>query len=181
MQSMRVHPFMRRAVPTGALAALVAAFSPSLFASDRPRLEASAVLEANAVRVTGAMREEIWETAKPISEFVQREPHEGAPPSQRTEFRVAFDATTLYVKVRAFDSEPDKILGYLTRRDDNSPCDWIRVIVDSYHDRRTAYEFAVNPAGVKQDRYWFNDNNSDDSWDAVWNVSVSRDPGGWSA
>src|SRR5205823_3357570 len=48
-------------------------------------------------------------------------------------------------------------------------------------DRRTAYEFAVNPAGVKSDRYWFNDTNNDDSWDAVWDVSVSRDAGGWSA
>ena len=112
---------------------------------------------------------------------MQREPHDGGEPSQRTEFRVAYDATTLFVKVRAFDTEPDKIVTYLTRRDLDSPCDWIRVLIDSYHDRRTAYEFAVNPSGVKMDRYWFNDNNSDDSWDAVWDVSVSRDRRGWTA
>jgi hypothetical protein len=53
--------------------------------------------------------------------------------------------------------------------------------VDSYYDKRTAYEFAVNPSGVKQDRYWFNDNRSDDSWDGVWDVKVARDPQGWSA
>ena len=88
---------------------------------------------------------------------------------------MAYDATTLFVKVRAYDTDPDKIVTYLTRRDLSSPCDWIHVLVDSYHDRRTAYEFAVNPSGVKTDRYWFNDNNSDDSWDAVWDVSVSRD------
>ena len=111
--------------------------------------------------------------------FIQREPNEGGEPSQRTEFRVAYDATTLYVRVRAFDTEPDKIVTYLTRRDDNSPGDWIRVFIDSYHDRRTAYEFAVNPSGVKQDRYWFNDTDRDDSWDAVWDVQVSRDRDGW--
>ena len=116
-----------------------------------------------------------------MSAFVQREPHEGEVPSQRTEFRVAYDATTLYVRVRAFDAEPDKIVTYLTRRDDNSPCDWLRVFIDSYHDRRTAYEFAVNPSGVKQDRYWFNDGERDDSWDAVWDVSVTRDRDGWLA
>jgi hypothetical protein len=55
------------------------------------------------------------------------------------------------------------------------------VIIDSYHDRRTAYEFAVNPAGVKQDRYWFNDTERDDSWDAVWDVRVSREANGWTA
>ena len=83
--------------------------------------------------------------------------------------------------MRAFDTEPDKIVTYLTRRDDEPPCDWIRILVDSYHDRRTAYEFAVNPDGVKQDRYWFNDTNSDISWDAVWDVTVSRDEKGWLA
>jgi hypothetical protein len=83
--------------------------------------------------------------------------------------------------VRGYDHEPDKIVSYLTRRDDDSPCDRIRVFIDSYHDRRTAYEFAVNPDGVKQDRYWFNDTNSDVSWDAVWDVSVSRDRLGWVA
>jgi hypothetical protein len=123
----------------------------------------------------------VWLGAAPTVEFVQREPHEGAAPSQRTEFRVAYDASTLYVKVRAFDAEPDKIVTFLTRRDDNSPCDWLRVFIDSYHDRRTAYEFAVNPSGVKQDRYWFNDSDRDDSWDAVWDVSVTRDGDGWLA
>ena len=54
-------------------------------------------------------------------------------------------------------------------------------MIDSYHDRRTAYEFAVNPAGVKQDAYWFADGNNDTSWDAVWDASVGRDAGGWSA
>ena len=53
---------------------------------------------------------------------------EGGTPSQRTDFRVAYDATTLYVRVRAFDAEPDKIVTYLTRRDDDSPSDWIRVL-----------------------------------------------------
>jgi hypothetical protein len=122
-----------------------------------------------------------WANVAPRADFLQREPHEGAPPSQRTEFRVTYGAATLYVKVRAFDTQPDKIVGYLTRRDADSPSDWIRVFIDSYHDRRTAYEFAVNPAGVKVDRYWFNDTNRDDSWDAVWDVTAARDPQGWTA
>lgn len=58
---------------------------------------------------------------------------------------------------------------------------WIRVIVDSFHDRRSAFEFAVNPAGVKQDSYWYNDGNNDQGWDAVWDVAVSRGERGWRA
>jgi hypothetical protein len=147
-----------------------------------PRADAVAVpATSTAIRLTGEVSDEVWETATATDAFVQREPEEGGTPSQRTEFRVAFDSTTLYVKVRAFDSDPQRIVSYLTRRDADSPSDWIRVLVDSYHDRRTAFEFAVNPAGVKQDRYWFNDNNRDDGWDAIWDVKVARDPGGWTA
>ena len=92
-----------------------------------------------------------------------------------------FDDIAIYVGVRAFDSEPDRILAFLTRRDTDSASDWIRVLIDSSHDRRTAYEFTVNPAGVKRDKYHFNDNNDDESWDAVWDVAVRRDRDGWCA
>ena len=146
------------------------------------RVDAIAVpSSAKAVRTGGELSDEFWQTVTPVDAFVQRDPVEGGVPSQRTEFRVAYDASTLFVKVRAFDTEPNRIVSYLTRRDGDSPSDWIRVLIDSYHDKRTAYEFAVNPAGVKFDRYWFNDNNSDDSWDAVWDVKVSRDADGWTA
>jgi hypothetical protein len=136
---------------------------------------------AIAVRANGELSDDFWNAIPATGGFLQREPEEGGTPSQRTEFRVAYDATTLFVKVHAFDTDTSHIVSYLTRRDGDSPSDWIRILLDSYHDKRTAYEFAVNPAGVKSDRYWYNDTNSDDSWDAVWDVKVSRDPDGWSA
>jgi hypothetical protein len=146
-----------------------------------PRVEASEVMGATAIRLDGDFGEAVWARATPITEFVQRDPKEGAPPSFKTEARVAYDRSYLYVAVRALDADPGRIVGIRTRRDSQSPSDWIRVVIDSYHDRRTAYEFAVNPAGVKQDRYWYADGNSDQSWDAVWDVSVSRDADGWHA
>ncbi len=157
-----------------------------LIASLSARPAAAASARVDAVRVSAApsgptLANDVWETALPTTAFVQREPREGAEPSQATEFRVAADATTLYVKVRAWDKDPEKIVTYLMRRDDDSWCDWIHVYIDSYHDGRTAYEFAVNPDGVKVDRYWFNDTNNDKSWDAVWDVTVSRDARGWTA
>lgn len=147
------------------------------------RVEATDIsaTSSSAVHVSGGLTAAVWETVPPNDAFRQREPSDNAEPSLRTEFRVAYDATTLFVKVRAFDAEPAKLITYLTRRDDDSPGDWLRIIIDSYHDRRTAYEFGVNPSGVKLDRYWFNDSNRDDSWDAVWDVSVARDGQGWSA
>jgi hypothetical protein len=138
-------------------------------------------VRAHAIRAAGEVTDDLWSRAPAIDAFVEREPQEGGRPSQKTEFRVVYDAATLFVQVHAFDTDPARIVSYLTRRDDESPSDWIRVLIDSYHDRRTAYEFAVNPAGVKQDRYWYNDTQRDDSWDAVWDVKVSRDEQGWSA
>ena len=95
--------------------------------------------------------------------------------------RVAYDSTSVYVAVRAMEPERDRLVGMLTRRDESSPSDWIRVIVDSYRDRRTAYEFSVNVAGVKQDRYWFADTNNDPGWDAVWDVAVKKEGDHWVA
>ena len=148
---------------------------------------APAVIDAIAIPVTspitldGRLTEPIWEQAPSINEFVQRDPAEGQVPSQRTDARVAYDEKALFVAVRAFDTDSPRIVGMLTRRDQRSPSDWIRIVVDSYFDRRSAYEFGVNPVGVKTDRYYFNDGASDDTWDAVWDVQVTRDSEGWTA
>ena len=158
------------------------ALAATLAGPANARVDAVAVpASARAVRAGGELSDEFWQSIAPVDAFVERDPVEGGVPSQRTEFRVAYDASTIFVKVLAYDTEPAGIRSYLTRRDGDSPSDWIRVLIDSYHDKRTAYEFAVNPAGVKSDRYWYNDNSSDDSWDAVWDVKVSRDVRGWSA
>jgi hypothetical protein len=144
-------------------------------------IDATAVPVTSPITIDGRLIEPVWEQAPSIHEFVQREPAEGQPPSQRTDARIAYDADALYVAVRAHDTNADRIVGMLTRRDQRSPSDWIKIVVDSYFDRRTAYEFAVNPVGVKTDRYYFNDGASDDSWDAVWEVEITRDGEGWTA
>ncbi len=142
---------------------------------------ATAVPKATAIRVDGDLSEEVWRGAPVISGFKQREPKDGAPATFETEARVAYDSTALYIAVHAFDPDPRRLAAFRTRRDEQSPSDWIGVFIDSYHDRRSAFEFDVNPAGVKKDAYWFNDGNSDEGWDAVWDVAVSRDQSGWRA
>jgi hypothetical protein len=162
------------------LAALfLSAEAPAQSVSERPVAAASAA--GAEIRVDGALDEAAWASASPITGFVQRDPREGAEPTFRTEARVLYDAAAVYVGVRAYDDNPDRIVGYLTRRDASSSSEWIHVFIDSYHDRRTAYQFGVNPAGVKQDSYWFNDDNNDQSWDAVWDVAAVRDATGWRA
>lgn len=133
------------------------------------------------IRVDGRRTEAIWAQAAPVREFVQRDPNEGATATHPSEVRVVYDEAALYVSVIASEPDAHEVVGMLTRRDDSSPSDWLRIVIDSYRDRRTAYEFAVNAAGVKQDSYWFADTNNDPSWDAVWDVAVGRTPDGWAA
>jgi hypothetical protein len=132
---------------------------------------ATPVPSATAIKLDGAFTESAWDGVPAITEFKQREPNDGGAPTFATDVRVMYDASFLYVAVRAHDPEPDRLVGLRTRRDAQSPSDWIRVMVDSFHDKRTAFEFGVNPAGVKEDTYWYGDNNEDRGWDAVWDVA----------
>jgi Domain of unknown function (DUF5916) len=150
----------------------------------RPNLAArlaTAVRTDPAPALDGRLDDPVWRTATALTGFVQRDPHEGEPGTERTEAWVAYTPHALYVAVRAWDSDPSGITAQLTRRDEHSPSDWVAIAVDSYNDRRTAFVFWVNPAGVKRDVYLFNDVEEDDSWDAVWDVAVRRDEQGWVA
>ena len=123
----------------------------------------------------------IWRATPVIDQFLEARPSEGAPPQLRTEARVAYDERNLYVFVRAFDPHPDSIVTLLSRRDDQPPSDYVTVMLDPYHDRRTGYEFSVNPAGVKADYAIYNDGDEDVAWDAVWDAATRIDSLGWTA
>ncbi len=129
----------------------------------------------------GSDADTVWRAAPAIDRFVQAKPSEGAPARFRTVARVAYDSDNLYVFVRAFDPHPDSIVSLLSRRDEKTASDEIILMLDPYHDRRTGYEFVVNPAGVKSDYAIYNDGNEDVAWDAVWDVATRIDSLGWTA
>ena len=131
---------------------------------------ATAIRAASSPVIDGLGTDALWGDAPAVDGFRQFDPQEDVEPAQRTEARFAYDDRNFYVLVRAFDARPDSIMSLLSRRDERTQSDYIRVIIDSYHDRRTGYQFMVNPAGVKRDLYLYNDTNEDISWDAVWDV-----------
>ena len=131
--------------------------------------------------IDGRDADAIWSLASPITAFRQFRPVEDADPSFRTEAKVAYDARNFYVFIRAFDPHPDSILKLLARRDIRTASDQLKIVIDSYHDRRTGYEFAVNPAGVKRDYAVYNDGTEDDAWDGVWEAATQVDSLGWTA
>jgi hypothetical protein len=142
---------------------------------------ATAVAARQAPDINGKNDDAVWKDAPRFSEFTQYEPRVDAAPSFKTEFQAAYDEKNLYVFLRMYDPHPDSIMHALTRRDVRGPSDQVWIIVDSYNDKRSAFEFSVNPDGVKRDYAMSNDSNEDDSWNGVWDVATTVDSLGWTA
>jgi len=149
-----------------------------LFPSEKT-IKAEKLMPGEVIIIDGKPDDPVWQRAQKAGGFIQREPEEGKPGSESTYFQVAYDNKFLYVFVYCYDSKPDKIKAYLTRRDSYSSSDWVAVSIDSYNDNRTAFEFRINPIGVKMDMIRFDDNNSDRSWDPIWFCDTRIDTSGW--
>lgn len=170
------------------LLALISLFSSSAMAlqqshpfdTPKPRPKLEAMRAANPIVIDGKLAEAEWQRPG-MTEFTQRDPDEGALPSQKTEVWIAYDDAALYVAARMYDTSPDSIVSRIGRRDADLSSDWFLVAVDSYHDRRSGFFFGVNPAGSIQDGALFNDEQSDNSWDGVWESATTIDEKGWTA
>src|SRR5688572_20759725 len=131
--------------------------------------------------IDGRLDEPSWRAADFAGNFRQYDPKEGEPATERTEVRVLYDNSSVYVGVRLYDSEPDKIVARLSRRDENPDADRFTFYLDPLHDGRTGAAFEVSAAGAQRDVIISNDTNRDGSWDAVWESAVSIDDQGWTA
>ncbi len=147
---------------------------------DRMRI-GQAMRTATPPVIDGQAGDPAWVSAPVIHEFLEYEPNTGAEPRFRTEIRILYDDRYLYIQGRMFDPAPDSIISLLSRRDVRTESEQLKLVIDSYHDRRTAYQFILNPAGVKRDFYVYNDNVEDPTWDAVWDGHASIDSLGWVA
>ncbi len=131
-----------------------------------------------SVVVDGNLEEETWAGATPVNGFTMTHPVDGGVPSGRTVVRVLFDGAALYIGIEA----DGPLVTHLGRRDATLPgSDWFHVRIDSRHEHQMAFEFAVNPSGVKLDRIVTATDESDDSWDPLWTVRVKRSVSRWTA
>ena len=119
---------------------------------------ARATRAAVAPVLDGRADDAAWAEAQVIDQFLEYEPDNGKATRFRTEVRVVYDDRNLYVLARMFDPAPDSIVSLLSRRDVRTSSEQIKLVIDSYHDRKTAFQFITNPAGVKRDYYVSNDN-----------------------
>src|ERR1041384_1824760 len=112
---------------------------------------ATASRAAQAVVLDGREDDEVWKDAMVIDGFRTFTPVQNGDPRFRTVAKIAYDDKNLYVFTRMYDSHPDSIVSLMSRRDVRTQSDWIKIMLDPYHDRRSGFEFCVNPGGVKRD------------------------------
>ncbi len=147
-----------------------------------PRPKATAAKRSGNIAVDGRLDESAWGAATPISELIQSSPNEGQAPSEKTEIRILYDESAVYVGARMFDSMgPKGVKAVLTRRDqlltDGSlTSDKLSLVFDPFNDKNTRIWFELNPLGVKGDHA-----NNDNSFDPVWEGATSIDSLGWVA
>ena len=131
--------------------------------------------------IDGDVTDEAWDVVEWSSDFTQKDPDEGTPPAHQTKFKIIYDAKYLYIALRALDDQPELIQQRLSRRDGFAG-DRINVIIDSYHDKRTAFVFTTTAAGVKGEEIATgNGSNFDPSWNPVWYTDAKVDDKGWTA
>lgn len=132
------------------------------------------------ISIDGKLEEREWADAPALNGFTQLYPNPGEKPSEQTTVKVLYDDNYLYIGMRMYDKYPDQIVANLGRKDDfQLHSDWAYIVIDSNNDRRTAFQFQINPAGVRRDGLFVNDNQQDNNWRGVWEAASNIDSEGW--
>ena len=146
------------------------------------RATVRAVRLTTPLKIDGALDEPLYSTVAPISDFIQQEPHEGEPATEKTEMWLAFDDRNVYVSFRCWESEPDQVIANEMRRD--GPNMWqgndiVTFMFDTFHDRRNSVNFVTNALGAREEGQVTNERQWNGDWNTVWDVRAGRFEGGW--
>ena len=179
------------ALMRGVLALCVAASATT--SSAQPITVSSLVERAAADQVTvravrletpleldGKLDDGIYSRVAALSDFLQQEPKEGTPATEKTEAWIFFDDVNLYVAARCWDSHPEREVANELRRDNGNILgnENITFVIDTFHDRRNGYLFQTNPLGALRDMT-VTDDLQNSAWNGIWYVKTGRFAQGW--
>ena len=157
--------------------------APDTIARDTAgRATVRAVRLTEPLRTDGALDEGVYETVPAISGFIQQQPDEGAPATERTEAWVFFDASNVYVSARVWDSSPEsRWVANEMQRDSFQLVlnDYFSVVFDTFYDRRSGIGFLVNPLGGFMDYEITDEGFPNSDWNTLWDTRTGRFDGGW--
>ena len=152
---------------------------PDRSATNQPVYTTSRLVTPKPV-IDGKLDDECWKKGTWAGDYHQFIPNEGAKPTYPTELNIQYDDKNLYVAMRAFDGEPDKIVKMAGVRDETVG-DMVGLTLDSYRDYRTGFEFTMTAWGQKVDLVLFNPMNWDFNWNAVWKAKTGLEDSAWVA
>lgn len=166
-----------------ALLALAAVQQPAQQPAAQPEPRSVTAVRVEVPPVMDGRLDSAWSRAPAAAGFTQRRPSEGAPAVDSTEVRFLYDNEALYIGARMYSRDPAHIEAAVARRDNTTGAEQLRVSLDPYLDRRTAYTFGVTAAGTRLD--WLHPDDDEDtidaSFDPVWSAAVRVDSLGWTA
>jgi hypothetical protein len=169
-------------IPAGALAAAGAISAGGIVRGASGAATVRAVRLTEPLRIDGVLDDAVYSAVSPITDFLQTEPEEGAPATEKTELWVLFDDENVYVSFRNWESEPSRMVANEMRRDSNvlwQGNDIVGFSFDTFYDRRNAVLFTVNAIGGRQDGQVTNERQWSADWNPVWEVKTWRFEGGW--
>jgi len=147
--------------------------------TDRRSVTAERLAAGEEITLDGVFEEPVWQRADVAGDFIQIDPANGTPATERTEVRIVYDREKLYIGVTAHDSDPDRYLGYQRRRDEFlSSDDRFQWTIDTFLDGRSGYFFEMNPSGLMGDSL-FGVNGDNRQWDGIWDARVRHTETGW--
>lgn len=140
-----------------------------------------AVRISSTIKIDGVLDEAAYENVLPATDFMQLQPHNGAPSFQTSKVKFVYDDGALYVGAMLYDEKPDSIFNLLTERDHIGRSDYFGVYLDPNNEGLTSYGFFVTPAGVQIDMKAIKRgyDSEEDSWDAVWESATQITKNGW--
>ena len=145
------------------------------------RVTVRATRVADPITLDGALDEDVYLRIEPIDGFLQQEPHEGQPATQKTDVWLLYDDTNIYVAARCWSTDPSRIVANEMRRDSfaNFQNDNFSVLFDTFHDRRNGVQFQLTPLGGMSDSLITDERDSNRDWNTVWDARARRFDQGW--
>ena len=142
-----------------------------------------AVLVDKAPVVDGSLADSVWQLGALVETFVQQEPNEGYPASERTEVRIIYNKHALYVSAICYDQEPHRLVVNDIRKDfTTADSDVFAFVIDGFLDRKNGFIFITNPKGARFDQQVANEGRDlNPNWDGVWSVATQTTDEGWIA
>jgi hypothetical protein len=157
--------------------------APAVVSRDESgRVTVRAVRLDAPLRLDGALDEALYRTVPSISDFIQVEPNDGEPATEKTEAWLAFDRDHVYVAFRCWESDPARRVATEMRRDNGATWqgnDVVSVFFDTFYDRRNGIGFTINSIGGRNDGQITNERQYSADWNPIWDFATGRFEEGW--